>query len=189
MGGKDVEVEWMPFELRPFPAPTLRPEGDYLQTAWGESVYPLAGRMGERIVLPRVSPQPYTHLAFEGYQHAKERGKGREYNHRVFTAFFQEEQDIGDVAVLARLAGEVGLDAGDFQQALKTRTYKAAHQRALEHAYREARVTMVPTFAIGGRVLEGLHGRRVLERVIDEELRARAAAEARGLACGPDGCD
>ena len=29
-----VEVEWMPFELRPYPTPTLEPEGDYLQTNW-----------------------------------------------------------------------------------------------------------------------------------------------------------
>lgn len=29
--GKNVEVEWMPFELRPYPQPTLKPEGNYLQ--------------------------------------------------------------------------------------------------------------------------------------------------------------
>jgi predicted DsbA family dithiol-disulfide isomerase len=31
IAGKDVKVEWMPFELRPYPTPTLRPEGGYLQ--------------------------------------------------------------------------------------------------------------------------------------------------------------
>lgn len=31
--GKDVGVEWMPFELRPYPNETLRPDGDYLQRA------------------------------------------------------------------------------------------------------------------------------------------------------------
>ena len=51
--GKDVEVEWMPFELRPEPHPTLRPEGDYLQRAWQQSVYPLARQMGVPITLPR----------------------------------------------------------------------------------------------------------------------------------------
>src|SRR5436190_12364789 len=66
--GKDVEVEWMPFELRPEPQPTLRPEGDYLQRAWLQSVYPIARRMGVPIKLPALSPQPHTHLAFEGYQ-------------------------------------------------------------------------------------------------------------------------
>ncbi len=89
--GKDVEIEWMPFELRPEPNPTLRPEGDYLQRAWEESVYPMAQQMGAEIVLPRISPQPHTHLAFEGYQFAKANGKGDGYNDRMFRAFFQEE--------------------------------------------------------------------------------------------------
>ena len=100
----------MPFELRPSPHPTLRPEEDYLQTAWASSVYPMAERMGIRIVLPRVSPQPYTHLAFEGFQYAKEKGSGNEYNGRVLRAFFQEEQDIGDSEVLTQLAEEVGFE-------------------------------------------------------------------------------
>ena len=85
--GRDVEVEWMPFELRPAPQPTLRPEGQYLQRAWRNSVYPMAEHMGVPVVLPRVSPQPHTHLAFEGYQYAKLHGLGNEYNDRVLRAF------------------------------------------------------------------------------------------------------
>ncbi len=54
--GRDVEVERMPFELRPAPNPTLRPEGQYLQQAWRNSVYPMAERMGVEIRLPRVPP-------------------------------------------------------------------------------------------------------------------------------------
>jgi predicted DsbA family dithiol-disulfide isomerase len=136
--GKDVEVEWMPFELRPEPHPTLRPEGDYLQRAWSQSVYPIARRMGVPINLPPVSPQPHTHLAFEGFQYAKEHGKGNEYNHRVSQAFFVEGQDIGQTDVLTKLAGEVGLDEKEFEEALRTRKYREAHRRALRHAYEEA---------------------------------------------------
>jgi hypothetical protein len=34
-------------------------------------------------LLERVLPQPYTPVAFEGYQHAKEQDTGREYTHRA----------------------------------------------------------------------------------------------------------
>src|SRR3954453_19152818 len=142
--GKDVEVEWMPFELRPYPNPTLRPEGEYLQQAWSRSVYPLARSMGVPIVLPQVSPQPHTHLAFEGYQYARERGKGNDYTLRVLEAFFREGRDIGDPAVLGELAGDVGLDREDFEQALATLRYREAHRQALRHSYEEAGVTGVP---------------------------------------------
>jgi predicted DsbA family dithiol-disulfide isomerase len=169
---KDVEVEWMPFELRPEPHETLRPEGEYLRRAWQQSVYPLARRMGVSINLPEVSPQPHTHLAFEGYQFAKEHGRGNEYNHRVLEAFFVEGRDIGDTGVLTKLAGEVGLDEKEFEEALRGRRYREAHRRALRHAYEEAGVTGVPMFVIGDQVLTGLQGRETLEAVIERELAA-----------------
>ena len=157
----------MPFELRPSPHPTLGPEEDYLQTAWASSVYPMAKRMGIRIVLPRVSPQPYTHLAFEGFQYAKEKGSGNVYNGRVLRAFFQEEQDIGDSEVLTQLAEEVGLNREQFREALETRQCKEAHQTALYHTHKEAGISAVPTFMIEGQRLQGLQSKETLERVID----------------------
>jgi predicted DsbA family dithiol-disulfide isomerase len=169
-----VTVEWQPFELRPEPEPTLRPEGDYLRQAWERSVYPLAARLGVPIQLPPVSPQPHTHLAWEGFQYAREHGKGNEYNHRVLAAFFQEGQDIGRPEVLARLAGEVGLDETAFAEALRTRKYREAHRRALVDAY-EAGVSAVPLFLIGRRALPGLRSREDLERAIDSEAARQPA--------------
>lgn len=168
--GKDVEIEWMPFELRPEPNPTLRPEGEYLRRAWTQSVYPLARRMGVPIVLPEISPQPRTHLAFEGYQFAREHGEGNDYNIRVLGAFFRDGQDIGDVGVLSNVAREVGLDEHAFEEALRTRKYRDAHRQALRHASEEVGVNGVPMFVIGDRVLIGLQDRKALEAVIEKEM-------------------
>jgi predicted DsbA family dithiol-disulfide isomerase len=160
----------MPFELRPYPEETLRPEGEYLRRAWAERILPLAERMGLKMVLPRVSPQPHTHLAFEGFQYAKEHGKAGEYNHAVFAAFFQEEQDIGEIEVLAGIAGSVGLDREEFRRALETRRYKEAHENALMMAVRKARVEAVPMIVIGSRVIRGLATREAIEEMIREEM-------------------
>jgi len=165
--GKDVEVEWMPFELRPAPNPTLRPEGQYLQQAWRNSVYPMAERMGVEIRLPRVSPQPHTDLAFEGFHYAKEHGKGNEYDDRMLRAFFQEELDIGNVDVLVKLAGEIGLDETNLRDALASHNYRQTQQQALQHA-QEIGIEAVPTFLIGNRVLTGVQDRETLERAIKE---------------------
>lgn len=162
----------MPFELRPEPHETLRPEGDYLQRAWRQSVYPIARQMGVPIKLPAVSPQPHSHLAFEGYQFAREHGQGNEYNHRVLEAFFVESQDIGDIDVLTRLAGEVGLDRAAFETAIRGRAYREVHRRALRHADEEAGVSGVPMFVIGDRVLTGLQGKETLEAVIEQAQAA-----------------
>jgi predicted DsbA family dithiol-disulfide isomerase len=163
--GLDVTIEWMPFELRPYPTPTLRPEDNYLQSVWPRSVYPLAERHGVEIKLPSVSPQPYTALAWEGYQFAREHGKGSEYNDRVLKAFFQEDQDIGDSEVLTRLAGELGLDQAAFRQALEERHYRETHQRALAQAQAMA-VTAVPTIMIGAHRFAGVQGKELLLRAL-----------------------
>ncbi len=168
--GKDVEVEWMPFELRPYPTETLKPEGEYLTNVWQSSVYPTATRFGVKMVLPSVSPQPYTHLAFEGFQYAKEHGKASAYNHRMFTAFFQDELDIGSVDVLTELAAEIGLDHNEFRQVLENRKYKEIHEEALREAYEDVQVTSVPTFIVGSYLIPGLLPQDQLERIINEEL-------------------
>lgn len=179
--GGDVAIDWRPFELRPHPEPTLRPEGDYLQRAWASSVYPLAAELGVRIVLPRVSPQPYTRLAFEGALFARAEGAANAYNHRMFTAFFQDERDIGDAGELAALAGEIGLDRMRFAEALATRAYAEPCAQLLRHAYQVLGISSVPTIIVGRQAVAGLVPEARLAAMIDAELAAwkRAARQIR----------
>ncbi|MGE6257690.1 DsbA family oxidoreductase [Heyndrickxia sporothermodurans] len=185
---KDVEVEWMPFELRPSPYPKIDPwkEPDKL-SSWDLFILPTAKKLGVEMRLPHVSPHPYTYLAFEGYQYAKEQGKGNEFHHRVFTAFFQEEQNIEDVEVLTKLAGEVGLSETDFREALVTRKYREVHQEALNHAYEEAKIMAVPTLIIGDEVIQGLASKERLAKAIDKELEKETEDEFNGMTCDING--
>lgn len=165
----------MPFELRPYPAPTLRPEGSYLQQAWRTSVYPLAQRMGVPIRLPAVSPQPYTRLAFEGLEFAKEHRSADKYNSAVMRAFFQRSEDIGDPEVLTRIASEAGLPAPEFRSALQQGTYAERVDKLLLHATGEVKVTGVPLFVIGTERLSGVQSKSALESAITRRLRSDAA--------------
>ena len=82
--------------------------------------------------------------------------------------------------MLTRLAGEVGLNEKEFEEALRTRKYRGTHQQALRHAYEEAGVTGVPMFVIGSQVLTGLQDRETLEAVIEEDLTAAPSANPSG---------
>jgi predicted DsbA family dithiol-disulfide isomerase len=167
--GKDVVFEWMPFELRPSPTPTLRPKDAYLQSAWRSSVYPLAERLGLEMHLPSVSPQPYTRLAHEGTEYVKAHGKADVYTHAVFTAFFQRSEDIGSADVLSRIAGVAGLDVADFRRALDEGRFRARTDELLRQA-RLQMVNAVPTFIIGRRRLSGLYPAEALAEIVDAEL-------------------
>ena len=164
---RGLALDWRPFELRPDPTPTLRPEDEYLPRVWRQSVYPLAASLGVPIRLPSVSPQPYSRLAFEGFQHAKAHGLAAEYNHAVFAAFFQEDQDIGDPEVLTKVAGAVGIDPAAFRGDLDRGVYAAAHRQCLADAAAEG-VRSVPTIFAGRHHLAGLPHEDALAKLLDE---------------------
>ena len=112
----DVQVMWRAFELRPDPVPTLDPGGDYLRDAWKNSVYPLAEKLGITMKLPPV--QPRTRLAHQAAHWARSRERFEDYHAAVFRAFFERGEDIGQIAALARLAEDLGLDSDALREAL-----------------------------------------------------------------------
>lgn len=155
MEGTDARLVWMPFELRPHPAPTLRPEDDYLPRVWKQSVYPMAERLQVPIKLPTVSPQPYTRTAFIGMQYAADHGLANDYVEAVLRAFFQKNLDIGETDVIRSIAAEVGLDPEAFIASLTSPEYARRHDNALKLAARIG-VRAVPTVLIGDRLLSGI---------------------------------
>jgi predicted DsbA family dithiol-disulfide isomerase len=171
--GLNVEIDWMPFELRPYPQPTLRPEDEYLQTVWPRSVYPLAARLGVDIRLPDVSPQPYSRLALEGLQFAKEHGRATQYVETLLRGFFQRSLDIGDPVVLEALAGEAGLAVDAFRAALREGWYRERHKQALELA-RRLGIRAVPTLVFAGHRLEGVPDGPALRRALQEQAGRKA---------------
>lgn len=156
--------------MRAEPTPTLRPEDEYLQSAWKNNVYPLAQRLGLEMKLPSVSPQPYTRLAHEGMEFAKDHGKGNEYAHALFRAFFQRSEDIAKLDVLTRLAVEVGMNAEDFREAISASKYKDRTLDLLRQA-RMQMITAVPTFIIGRQRVSGLYPADVLKQIVEEQMK------------------
>ena len=153
--GLDVDLVWMPFELRPYPTPTLRPEDDYLPTAWKHGVYPAAERLGIPMRLPTISPQPYTRKAFLGLQYAVEHGQGDAYVDAVLRAFFQEDRDIGETDVLKAIIEGLGLDPQALDAVLASPLRGERHDAALRQA-QEAGIRAVPSVAVGNRLFSGM---------------------------------
>jgi predicted DsbA family dithiol-disulfide isomerase len=104
-----VEVEWLPFELRPAPKPLLEVRGDHLRLDWTQHVYRRALERGIEIHLPRY--QPRSTLPLGACLWAGEEGRLRDFKHALYEAFFCEGEDIATDAEIARAAGRAGLDA------------------------------------------------------------------------------
>ena len=103
-----IEVEWLPFELRPAPRPLLEPRGDHLRVDWTRNVYARAQELGIEIHLPRY--QPRSTLPLAACLWAGEQGRLRDFKHALYEAFFCEGEDISTDGEIARAAGRAGLD-------------------------------------------------------------------------------
>ncbi|WP_245603422.1 DsbA family oxidoreductase [Salinispora cortesiana] len=164
---RDVQVKLQPFELRPDPVPTLRPEENYLPSVWRSSVYPMARRLGVPISLPTISPQPRTEKAFLVLQLAEERGQAAPYSHAMFAAFFQQNRDIGRDEVIIDMATSVGLDRSEVEAALTSPERRVRHAEELRYAAETVGVTGVPSFLINGRLVSGVADLARLTAAVD----------------------
>lgn len=106
-----VEIDWLPFELRPSPRPLLEVRGDHLRTDWTQNVYRIALERGVEIHLPRY--QPRSTLSLAACLRAGELGVLRPFKHALYEAFFCEGEDIATDREIARAAETAGLDPDD----------------------------------------------------------------------------
>jgi len=169
-GNPNVRIVWRAFELRPDPAPTLDPNGAYLDRVWRTSVYPMAERLNVPIHLPPV--QPRSRSAHEAAKWAQTQSRFDDYNAALFRAFFERGEDIGEPTVLIRLAADLGLDADALKSALDGRTFEA-DVLADERDAAEMGLTGVPAFVADRRTaLSGAQPTATLRAFVD---RAREA--------------
>lgn len=164
---RDVRVRVRPFELRPDPVPTLRPEDDYLPRVWRDAVYPMAERVGVPVRLPSVSPQPRTEKAFLVLQLAQEQGLAEDYSRAMFAAFFQDDRDIGDEDVIVDIAETLGMDAASVRKAMSSPGRLRQHRADLAHATETVGVTAVPGIVINGTLLQGVPSATRLKKAVD----------------------
>lgn len=165
---RDVEVTIRPFELRPHPVPTLRPEDDYLPRVWEASVYPMSERVGVPVTLPTVSPQPRTEKAFLVLQLAQEQGRAENYTEAMYTAFFREDRDIGVEDTIIDIATSVGLDREEVVAALHSDDRRTRHRENLDYAAKTVGVQAVPAIAVDGVLLRGVPGAARLRKAVDQ---------------------
>jgi predicted DsbA family dithiol-disulfide isomerase len=171
------QVQWHPFQLNP----EMPKEGvghvDYLAAKFGSrekaiqamlQVAEHAKAAGAEIDMEKVTRLPNTLDAHRLIHWAGIEGRQTAMVARLFKAHWREGADIGEAATLARLAGEVGMDAAAVARLLATDA-DADDIRARDMDARQKGVTAVPTFLIAQQyVVSGAQPVEMWQRVIDE---------------------
>ena len=148
-----VEFDAWAYDLRP----GIPPEGLPREEASKGRTYPpgyvdnmIATARDAGIDMKRPPLIPNTRKAHEATEYAKEHGKLLDFHRAVFKAYFEDEENIGDTEVLARIARDAGLDEAGLREALADGRYDAAVAEQMEWA-RQAGITGVPTTIVNDR--------------------------------------
>ncbi|MBE6923009.1 MAG: hypothetical protein E7465_07505 [Ruminococcaceae bacterium] len=184
--GIEAEIILQPFELTPEDRPRVDTWNDQRRREGYKRLVAPCEKLGMPMKLPpHVVPRPYTRLAFEGWFFAEARGKGDAYADAAYKAYFYDEQDIGEIPVLAALAEKVGLNPEEFTAALEAGTYRKQEQEAVAFSRDALKVRGVPAIYLNGKKIT-LNELSVEEFV---SLLKGAESEGPGLSCGEHGCD
>jgi predicted DsbA family dithiol-disulfide isomerase len=153
-----IQVERVPLELRPPPAPLRLSVDEPWRSRW-ELARELAQEQGVNLDAPALVP--WSRKAHELFLHARAEGAGPAARAAIFGAFFGGGADIGRVDVLVGVGRSIGLDATGTKAVLDVDRHQedvlAARRRAAE-----AQVEAPPLLLLGPGRLEGFHNRATL---------------------------
>jgi len=201
----EVEVVWRAFELDPgAPAHRDGPYAERLARKYRTSLDEAQGMIdrmtgaGAAVGLEMRFDLAQPGNTFDAHRviHlAAARGVQDAMKERLLRATFTEGEAIGDRAVLVRLAGDVGLDAIEVEEALASGAF-AEEVRAEEAEAATLEITGVPFFVVDRAVaVSGAHPPDALRRILDKAWAAShppALVMADGDAapgCDGDACD
>jgi len=106
-------------------------------------------------------------LAQELGKWAEEKGKGEDFHHAVFRAYFVDGIYIAKIKERVSIARKVGLPEEEAREVLQSRTHKAAVDFDWNRSHQYG-ITAVPTFVIGRKGVVGAQPYEVLENFLEE---------------------
>lgn len=178
----DIRINWCHVEIHPeIPEQGMAvSELGYSQAQWqtmNENLVRMAQEDGVTFHVPQRIPRSRKAILLS--LAAQELGAEYYYPlHRsLFEAYFGAAEDIGDEAVLRRLALDAGMEEDNIEDAWREQVYQDRLNHNLNLA-RQLGIHSTPTFVIGDSVLVGAqpvqHLRKALQDYHDMEARSAA---------------
>jgi predicted DsbA family dithiol-disulfide isomerase len=186
LGRTDATVRWRPFQLdESIPEQGLDRQA-YMRGKFGDlsrlqSVHDRLVAYGKEVGadydFEAIARAPNTLKAHRLIRWAGEAGVQDAVVDRLFRAYFEQGQDIGDVATLAEIAAESGLDREEIARRLASDEDEQTAQSEID-AWRRAGVTGVPFFIFNEKLaVPGAEGVDTLVAAMVEADNSPAAAK------------
>ena len=151
----DIMVEGRAYLLRPDTPKEGAPRPPRPGETEDELSDPLRSQASEAgLIMRPPSVTPNTMYVLEATEYAQQQGKFLEFHHAAYVAFWENRQDLGDLAVIEEVGREVGLNTKELMERLESKHYEEAvmgqYQEALKYG-----ITGIPTFLVGNLMFTG----------------------------------
>ncbi len=181
----DVELQYVPYELRREPTPKVDPMNDKMRLERFENtIQPEATRLGIEMKLPWISPHPYSTNALLGFMYASSKNKEKEYSQKIYHEFYVNEKDIGSIEIIKEIMDTIGLDSIKFDSIIENKVYDKELEKLFLNK-KELNISGIPTMEINGNRYSGYHDFKQLEAIIIDNY----TQAMQGMTCGVDGCE
>lgn len=175
-GEVEAEIHFQPFELNPKMAAEGESVAEHITRKYGMSPTQLAQNQeslrqrGEAVGFTFANQQDRRiYNTFDAHRllhWAETAGHQAELKHALMKAYFTDGEDVSAHAVLARIAGEVGLDRDEAAAILSSDRY-AEEVRGQEQFYLRAGIQSVPAIIINQQhLISGGQPPEVFERAL-----------------------
>ena len=179
------DVKWRPYRLDPAVPKGGMDRQAYMRAKFGDDPMKIVemhkliaaegAKDGIEFDFAAITRRPDTLDSHRLIRWAEDNGVQDEVVERLFVAYFENGEDIGDIRVLADIADICGMDGVDLAQMLESDQDRALVEREDQIAH-EMGVTGVPAMIFGGKLaVSGAREPEMLAVVID-----RVAAMAAG---------
>jgi predicted DsbA family dithiol-disulfide isomerase len=143
----DVDVRFAPFYLHPETPPEGMPARRIVAPDDPPTRTELRARnLGIQFTRGRTWASN-SYLSLQAAEFATEHGDMWRFHRRMFKAYFEDLEDIGDLDTVVRIGVDAGLDADELRAALEDGRYRQTVDEGLAWS-RGVGVTAVPTFIL-----------------------------------------
>lgn len=171
----DFTAEWLTWNIHPEVGPEGKNIAEVVSNFDLESRRERLNGLGAAV---GVAPAdrlfvPDTRLPLQGVEFAREHGQATAWCDAVFDAHFNQEKNIGDIAVLLSIGQELGLNVPELEHSLASGKYEAVLADN-DRRFMAVPVEWVPTIFEGDvKILEGAFTYQQAEQVIKELLSVK----------------
>jgi predicted DsbA family dithiol-disulfide isomerase len=182
------DVKWRPYRLDPTVPKGGMDRQAYMRAKFGDDpmkiveMYKLIAQEGAKdgiaFDFAAITRRPDTLDSHRLIRWAEAAGVQDEVVERLFIAYFENGEDIGDIRVLADIADLSGMDGVEVAQMLESDADTALVEREDQIAH-EMGVTGVPAMIFGGKLaVSGAREPEILVSVIDRVMEMNAGQSA-----------